>query len=434
MKDSGVPWIGEIPKGWECLLLKRICTHITDGSHFSPETTTEGKPYITVSDVFNGIVHDDNAARISDADYEILVKNGCKPPKNSVLLSKDGTVGRTAIVRNNDYVVLSSLGILTPNDDLDSRYLKFLLDSPSLQEQMQLAMAGSALRRITIAKINTLIGLRPSHNEQQRIADFLDTNCAEIDSILEKTKASIEEYKKLKQSVITEAVTKGIRGERPMKDSGVEWIGEIPTEWRASKLKYVANTQGRIGFKGYTSADLVGEGEGALTIGGKHIGRNLLDLTDPDFISWEKYYESPEIMVAKGDLLIAQRGSVGKVALVNREIGEATINPSLVLIRCHSMNEKLLYYNLIADFTQKEIGLLNTATAVPMISQWQINNLHIITPPLPEQQEIVTYLDEKCAAIDSLIASKEALITELEAYKKSIIYEYVTGKKEVPVV
>lgn len=436
MKDSGVPWIGEIPKGWRKYRIKyntflkgRIGWQGLNSSDF----IDEGYCLITGTDFDNkGGIHWDTCYRISkerfDEDELLHVKEG------DLLMTKDGTVGKMALIKhlpeeaslNSHLLIIRQITSMMTNE-----FLYWMMMSGVFKHFCALYQSGSIMSSIGQGTLESFSCPCPPLGEQRRIAEFLDAKCTEIDFVLEQTKASIEEYKKLKQSVITEAVTKGIRGERPMKDSGVEWIGEIPTEWRASKLKYVANTQGRIGFKGYTSADLVGEGEGALTIGGKHIGRNLLDLTDPDFISWEKYYESPEIMVAKGDLLIAQRGSVGKVALVNREIGEATINPSLVLIRCHSMNEKLLYYNLIADFTQKEISLLNTATAVPMISQWQINNLHIITPPLPEQQEIVIYLDEKCAAIDSLIASKEALITELEAYKKSLIYEYVTGKKEV---
>ena len=431
MRHSGIEWIGEIPKEWEIRKLKNICKRITDGSHFSPERQTDGYPYITVSNVYDGNVHLDEALRIKKEDFDLLVANGCKPENGDVLLSKDGTVGRTAVVQNVNYVVLSSLGILTPAYDCKSQYLKYLLDSDSLQRQMQLAMAGSALRRITIIKINELVGILPPLSEQQKIANYLDKICGEVDELIALQEQMIEELKAYKQSVITEAVTKGLNPDVPMKDSGIDWIGEVSEHWGIAKIKYIAKVNGRIGFRGYTSEDLVSAGEGAYTIGGKHISNCVIDLSHPDFISWDKYYESPEIMVKKGDILIAQRGSLGKAALVRDEIGEATINPSLVLLNNIKINNVFLYYYFICKATLTYIDLLNTATAVPMISQKQIENINLPTPPISEQQSIASYLDTKCAEIDALIAIKQAKIDELKDYKKSVIYEYVTGKKEV---
>ena len=204
---SGVDWIGEIPEGWKVLPIKRICRNITDGSHFSPSTAGEGKPYITVSNVYGDEVHVEEAAKISFDDFSTLVANGCQPPTGSVLLAKDGTVGRTAVVYDNDYVVLSSLGILTPSNTVLSKYLKYLLDSDSLQAQMQLAMAGSALRRITITKICKFVGLLPPLNEQQVIIFYLDEKCSDIDRLIEMKQQKIEKLKDYKKSVIYEAVT-----------------------------------------------------------------------------------------------------------------------------------------------------------------------------------------------------------------------------------
>ena len=204
---SGVDWIGEIPEGWKVLPIKRICRNITDGSHFSPSTAGEGKPYITVSNVYGDEVHVEEAAKISFDDFSTLVANGCQPPTGSVLLAKDGTVGRTAVVYDNDYVVLSSLGILTPSNTVLSKYLKYLLDSDSLQAQMQLAMAGSALRRITITKICKFVGLLPPLNEQQVIIFYLDEKCSDIDRLIEMKQQKIEKLKDYKKSIIYEAVT-----------------------------------------------------------------------------------------------------------------------------------------------------------------------------------------------------------------------------------
>ena len=173
-KDSGVQWVGMIPSHWTAKKMRYAC-QITDGTHFSPPTTEFGMPYITVSNVRNDIIDIENANRISVEDYETLVKQGCQPQLGDVLLAKDGTVGRTAIVTNtNEYVVLSSLGILHPEDNLLSSFLKYSLDSLYLQEQMNAAMAGSALRRITISKINEFLILVPPIKEQSAISAYLD--------------------------------------------------------------------------------------------------------------------------------------------------------------------------------------------------------------------------------------------------------------------
>lgn len=207
MKDWGKDWIGEIPSSWEVKKLKFICS-VTDGTHFSPKTCTEGKPYITVSNVNKDKIDIHGASLISLDDFALLVKQGCQPKRGDVLLSKDGTVGRTAIVSDdNDFVCLSSLGILSPSPVLDSRYLKFALDSAYMQEQMLCAMAGSALRRITISKINEFIILLPSLGEQKQIADYIAKKNVQIDDTIAATEQQIKDLQAYRLSLISEAVT-----------------------------------------------------------------------------------------------------------------------------------------------------------------------------------------------------------------------------------
>ena len=207
MKDSGIDWIGEIPEGWQLKRVKHECK-VTDGTHFSPKTTDEGKPYITVSNVNRDTIDVSGALLISEEDYNLLVKQGCKPKVGDVLLAKDGTVGRTAIVgENNEFVCLSSLGIVSPSKNLNSKYLKYSLDSMLMQDQMASAMAGSALRRITISKINEFIFVLPPLNEQEAIASYLDHKVGQIDSAVSAINSQIEDLNALKQAIISEAVT-----------------------------------------------------------------------------------------------------------------------------------------------------------------------------------------------------------------------------------
>ena len=210
------------------------------------------------------------------------------------------------------------------------------------------------------------------------------------------------------------------------KPSGIDWIGDIPSHWTLSKIKFIGEIRGRIGFRGYTTADLVSEGEGALTIGGKHISNNVIDLTDPEYISWDKYYESPEIMVSKGDIVIAQRGTLKRTAYISKNIGPATINPSLVLLTNIKINPKYLHSYLCSNAMTEFIDYLNTATAVPMISQNQIENIRIIEPPLAEQEAIAAWLDEKCGEIDAAIAKVDREIELIDELKQSEISRVVT--------
>ena len=190
-------------------------------------------------------------------------------------------------------------------------------------------------------------------------------------------------------------------------------LGIIPEDWEVVNLGSVAKVNGRIGFRGYTVADLVGAGQGAYTIGGKHIANMIIDLSDAEYISWEKYYESPEIMVKRGDIVLAQRGSLGKSAIVLNDIGPATINPSLVLINNIKCSNEYLAYWLQSDRIVQYICSINSQTSIPMITQAQIEQIPINIPSsLAEQRAIAEALsdvDELIAALDKKIAKKRLL-------------------------
>ena len=184
---------------------------------------------------------------------------------------------------------------------------------------------------------------------------------------------------------------------------------------------------GRIGFKGYTKDDLVSKDEGALTLGAKHISKsNKINLSDPEYISWEKYYESPEIMVKTGDVLVTQRGSLGKVAIIESEIGDATINPSMVLLNNLHINGKYLYYYLNSKYISSKVEIISSATAVPMISQEELGKFEILIPERSDQTAIANFLDHKTQQIDELIAKKQQLIELLKEERTAVINQAVT--------
>ena len=210
------------------------------------------------------------------------------------------------------------------------------------------------------------------------------------------------------------------------KESGDMLLGLIPENWELKRIKYVSKVQGRVGFKGYSKNDIVSEGEGALTIGAKHIKKNKINIEDPEYLSWEKYYESPEIYIEKGQILVVQRGSLGKVAIVEDDLGPATINPSMVILKDLLIDTKYLYYIFCSKYFLNFIDLINSSTAVPMISQEQLGNLFIPKPSLGEIEKINLFLDQKTAEIDNLISKKQKLIDCLKEERMAIINQAVT--------
>lgn len=271
--------------------------------------------------------------------------------------------------------------------------------------------------------------LAPSVPEQERIAAFLDAECAEIDAVLEKTRASIEEYKKLKQAVITQAVTKGIRGDRPMKDSGIEWIGDIPAGVPIS----------RVGLH----FDIV-------------LGKMLCSAPVDDNYTLESYYcaadvhfeglsngekkkmwfspdEKEQYCVKNGDLLVVEGGAgAGGCAIAVSTDVPIYIQNSIMIVRSKGIsNIRYLRYLLECLVKKGYIDVVCNKATIPHFTKDKLANVPFIVFSQSEQEEIAEYLNEKCAGIDALIAKKQQYLTEIESYKKSLIYEYVTGKKEV---
>ena len=438
-KDSGVEWIGEVPSHWEVTKLNNICGIITD--------------YVA-SGSFAEIRN--NVSYLSEPDYAMLIRTADLSNKNTstnkvyinkhsynflknsnlfggeVILPNIGSVGDVYIMPENLYEHMS----LAPNSIMlktkySNKYFYYYFFSKPGKDSLILLGASSVQAKFNKTELRALKTIVPSINEQEHIVSYLDSKCGEIDKVISTQEKRIALLQELKQSIITHAVTKGLNPDVKMKDSGIEWIGEVPEHWEICKIKHIGKIHGRVGYRGYTTADLVQEGEGALTIGGKHISKCTLDLSDAEYISWSKYYESPEIMVTKGDILIAQRGSLGKSALIKEDIGEATINPSLVLLNSIKFNPTFLHYILLSDSVITTICLLNTSTAVPMITQNQIANIMIPKCHLTEQQEIASYLDKRCAQIDASISKAQREIELLQEYKQSLITEVVTGKRKV---
>ncbi|MCI5141024.1 MAG: restriction endonuclease subunit S [Candidatus Electrothrix sp. ATG1] len=430
-KDSGVEWIGEVPEGWEISLLKRYCK-VTDGSHFSPKTVLEGRPYISVKDVDEKGISFNNCKRISEEDFEQLKKNGCSPLPGDVLLTKDGTIGRGVIVNDDfpEFVALSSLGILTPSSQLLSQYLLFYLLSGINMQQMLRTIHGSALTRLTIEKINHLLICIPSYTEQTAIAEYLDRKTAEIDNLIANKERLIELYEEEKKAVINQAVTKGLDPDAEMKDSGVEWLGEVPVHWEVLQLDYLIRVKARLGWKGLKASEYVPEGYGFLST--PNIKGSEIKYETINFISEERYLESPEIMLKDNDVLLAKDGStLGIVNIVKKLPFACTVNSSIAVLRV-VRNEKILpdflRYFMSCEIMQQVIERTKGGMGVPHLFQGDINKFKLLSPTIKEQVAIVHHIETQCSHIDAIITKLKKQIKLFKEYRTALISEAVTGK------
>lgn len=430
MKDSGIEWIGEIPEGWEIRKIKNnfmIYAGATPKSE-KAEYWDGGIPWITPADFKTT----DKYVSYGRKSLTALGYDSCGStlvPAGSIIFSKRAPVGGVVIAKNT---LCTNQGCLAciPNDAVNSTYFYYCMSI--FTEQFELVSAGTTFKEIAASTFASFLLPCPPLSQQNEIVNFLDKESSRIDSMLSKTRSSIEEYKKLKQAVITQAVTKGVRGEREMKDSGVEWIGEIPKKWNRCKLNSICTFINGDRSKNYPSSEDF-QDIGIPFIGADSLNGFFVDTYSARHISPAKYASMGGLKITQGDILYTLRGStIGKNAIAN--FNDGTIASSLVGIRVKSpflASSSFLFYwlNSPNEFVQRDL-CINGSTA-PNLSAENVAQFFIYIPDITEQHEIADYLDAKCAEIDRLIAKKEQLVKELESYKKSLIYEVVTGKREV---
>ena len=425
MKNSGIPWIGEIPEGWKMCFIKQIMRNKSIKGFPNERVLSLYRDYGVVPkdsrDDNHNVTSDDTSSYklVDDGDFVI---NKMKAWQGSMAVSE-----YRGIISPAYYICRFT------TTDINKRYIHYLLRNDSYKTEYMRLSSGLRVGQwdLNIDDFLRIMMILPPLAEQQRIAEFLDRKCAEVDEMIALQEQIIEELKAYKQSVFTEAVTKGLNPAAPMRDSGIEWIGSIPEHWEVCRVKNVASLFGRIGFRGYTSDDLNKDGEGAITLSPSNMLPMGMDYTNVTYLSWMKYHESPEIMIQNGDILMVKTGSsYGKVSYVDNLPKEATINPQILRIVSRINSKYLGYYLQTPLFIYQVEGGVVGGT-IPTISQEKINNFFVAMSSIEEQQAIADYLDEKCADIDSLIQTKQSKIDSLKEYKKSIIYEYVTGKREV---
>jgi len=275
----------------------------------------------------------------------------------------------------------------------------------------------------------SLSSLVPPIEEQNAIVEYLDVECSRIDSVIEQTRASVDEYKKLKQAVITQAVTKGIRPDRQMKDSGIEWIGDIPTNWEIISLGAITESMHN-GYVGPTK-DLFFD-DGIKYIQSLHIKDGKIDFSRHEYYVSEEW-ANVHPKIKENDVLIVQTGDIGNVGLVTKDYDGCNCHALIIATpKTDLIFPKFLTYFLRSTVGKELLLYHKTGALLPHLNSGKIKFADVCVPELSEQHEIVKYLDKEIMKIDELIGKKVELLSQLDSYKKSLIYEYVTGKKEVP--
>ncbi len=425
MKDSGIEWIGEIPEGWSKNKVIRLFDII--GSGTTPKNITSDFPVVnwiqsgditgsfmpTCKNVISAnLLSQYSALKVYPAPFIIIAMYGASVGNASISLI-DGCV-------NQACCVLSS-----PSCNL--HYAFYVIKSA--QSYLVRKAVGGGQPNISQETIKQLWLPLPPLSTQDIIVRNLDATCSKIDDLLSSVHASIEEYKKLKQAVITQAVTKGVRGEREMKDSGVEWIGEIPKEWVIQKIKSISS---RINVGVVIRPSEYFDENGTVPfLRGINVKEYLISSDNMVYINESSNRILSKSQVHTDDILIVRDGSIGTSCVVPAEFDGANVVSMVIATPSISCDSRFICYSLNSDVGKTQFTLTKIGSALTHTSVSAVSDIIVAVPSCAEQKEIADYLDAKCVEIDGLIAKKEQLVKELESYKKSLIYEVVTGKREV---
>lgn len=424
MKDSGIEWIGEIPEGWEVAPVRscfdEVRTKNTDGQEQNALQFKSGN--IISKANFNANIDDYVADTITN--YTVVLPDTVMI--NGLNLNYDFKSLRVALVKEKGVITSAYLAIFPDRKKIFPQYATYLFKG--YETKMAFHNMGAGIRKtLGYKEFKNQPLLLPSKEEQNKISAYLDSKCSHIDIMLSKIRSSIEEYKKLKQAVITQAVTKGVRGEREMKDSGVEWIGAIPKDWEIKRLKSFCTI---VDCKNRTP-DVFPDG--------KYTVVRTTCIKDCSF-SYEGSYQTDTTNFKawtlkgqphKGDIFFTREAPVGEACLVPNA-DNLCMGQRVMFFRPEDNSDaRYIMYSIYGPLVREYIASKNSGSTVGHLKLGQVACIPIFYCPPLEQKEIADYLDAKCAEINGLIAKKEQLVKELESYKKSLIYEVVTGKREV---
>lgn len=429
LKDSKVQWIGDIPNDWEVLKVKHTATSLNslfiDGDWIETEhIKEEGIRYLTSGNVGVGVFKEQGDGHINAESFKTLKCLEVIP--GDLMISRlNKPLGRSCIVpqTENKYVVAVDNVILRPNKNIDKLFLNYLMNTDGYAAEADLVSRGATMKRISRSILGELWITLPPYSEQKEIVSCLDIQCSKIDSIITKIEKQISLLQDYKKSLITEVVTKGLDPTMPMRDSGVEWIGDIPDHWVLKKLNYLAK------FKtGGTPSENIGideEGEYPWFTA-SDMDNGLTLLKSSKYISYEAVKSNRYKLFPSNSILLVCIASVGKIGIT---LTDSYSNQQITAIIPHNIEPQYLLYFLVS-ISEKIISDASS-NVVPIINTKYLKQIQIPVPSRTEQIQISSFLDNKVKIINTIVIRKQKQLEFIKEHKKSLIYEYVTGKKRV---
>lgn len=435
MKPSGIDWIKDIPSSWEINKVKYLATEpgtlFLDGDWIESDVIEEsGIRYLTTGNVGAGFYKEQGSGYISEKTFSELHCLNVYP--GDLMISRlNEPIGRSCIIPDTEsrYVVAVDNVILRPNANYNKKFIMYGMNADGYAEHANMIARGATMSRISRSQLGQFWLAFPNIEEQQAIADFLDKECAQIDSIaadLEKQIALLQQYKK---SLITETVTKGLDKSVPMKDSGVEWIGEIPEHWEISRVRHLASL-----CSGATpSKDVLSYWEGNTPwVSSQEVKSDIIKDTSLH-ISEEAINSCSTQLMPAGTLVMVVRSGILQHTIPVALLGvPATINQDIKAFQFnHLMLPAYFKYYIQGENDALLSVIIKDKTTVESVDNQLLLSLKIMVPPIEEQKAIVAFLNYKCGYIDKILNDKQEQLNLLMQHKKSLIYEYVTGKKRV---
>lgn len=430
MKDSGLKYIGLIPSEWNLSKIKFEIKDLYSGG--TPESGNSefydenGEKWVAIGDMSNTEQVYDTESHITKEG--IKNKNLKKVPRDTILYSIYATIGKVSELKIDAYINQAILAIY-PKSGLFNGYLKYTL---KLLEEYALSECSNSIQNnLNALKVKNFPILQLNFEEQKMIAKILDDRIEKINIVLKDLSDEIESLEKYRKSLITETVIKGLKSNVKMKNTKIQWIEEISEEAKLIKLKYFSYMKGRIGWQGLNSEDFIEEGPYCVT--GTDFVNGKINWETCYHVSDERYNMDSNIQLKIGDLLVTKDGTIGKLAVVDELPNKACLNSHLLIIRplMNKFINKYLYYVMKSEIFYKYYNLVSSGSTMDSLSQEKTGNFIFPIYEIEKQKQIADYLDKKCKEIDELISDKQEQIKKMEQYKKSLIYEYVTGKKRV---
>lgn len=433
-KDSGIEWIGKIPKDYTLKKLKHF-TKVKDGTHDTPEYVDEtplSVPLITSKDITNGELSFDDAKYISKCDYEIINARS-DVERYNVIMPMIGTVGNPAIVLTERIFSIKNVALFKTSDLLSAKFLQYFLNSWIVKQQFDLINRGGVQQFVSLDILKNIFIVMPKGING--VVSYLDHKTTAIDTLVADKQKLIELLKEKRQAIISEAVTKGLDKNAKMKDSGIEWIGEIPEGWETKKFGYLFSFGRGLNI---TKADLLDDGVPCVSYGEIHSKYGFEVNPDIHVLRYAdmNYLQiSPSSLLSRGNFVFADtsediEGS-GNFTCLNSNTAVFAGYHSIIARQKGNHNYRYLSYLFDSIGFRSQIRCKVSGIKVFSITQTILKDTVVVLPPIQEQATIAEYLDNKTAQIGLLVSDIQTQIEKLKEYRQSIISEAVTGKAAI---